>query len=263
MTHQRGERRTDRRPGRRAALVAVAVLGLLATALGLAGCGSSEPLVVVYGDSLMVESGGAVSFLLADDVDVDVQAYGGTATCDYAERIEAAARERHPALIVVQFNGNALTPCMRPDGVAPRWSRVEAEYRTDTEALIDAVAPTGVPLLFIGAPPPPLDRQVNDDVVSEVVAEQAALGRDVAFVDAGDALAGPDGGWSETLPCLPDEDAAAGCDDGRIVVRSADGYHFCPGTWDEADGSVGECPVWSSGAWRYGSRIADAISARV
>jgi hypothetical protein len=43
------------------------------------------------------------------------------------------------------------------------------------------------------------------------------------------------------------------CDpDGTVVVRG-DGVHFCP-----VEGPSSNCPVWSSGAVRFGMAIASA-----
>ena len=143
--------------------------------------------------------------------------------------------------------------------------RSEARYRHDARQLIDAVAPTGVPLLFVSAPPPPPygTPHTTNAVLSQVVASEAAQGRDVTWADAGQALAGPHGGWTKTLPCLPQEGAAQGCRNGSIVVRSSDGLHFCPGRWESRGLHHGRCSTYSSGALRYGSAIAAAVEKRL
>ena len=80
-------------------------------------------------------------------------------------------------------------------------------------------------------------------VVRERFAAVADRHDDVSFVDGREYLS-PDG-FSETLPCLDDEDEAKGCVDGQIVVRHPDGVH-----WDEpgADG-------YSAGSYRWAQAI--------
>jgi hypothetical protein len=56
------------------------------------------------------------------------------------------------------------------------------------------------------------------------------------------------------MPCLPEDQT---CEDGYVVVRSPDGIHFCPAAGSNPSMA---CPVWSSGAYRYGSAIAGSIA---
>jgi len=70
-------------------------------------------------------------------------------------------------------------------------------------------------------------------------------------VDAGAAVESADGSYTDRLPCTAlDMDCAA---DGTTVVRG-DGVHFCPVV------GVSPCPVWSSGAARFGMTIAAAAA---
>ncbi len=55
------------------------------------------------------------------------------------------------------------------------------------------------------------------------------------------------GRYSTTLPCLPHETSRHGCSGGRIVVRAPDHSHLCPTQRNFP------CPVYSSGALRYGA----------
>ena len=73
----------------------------------------------------------------------------------------------------------------------------------------------------------------------------------VSYVDAGRFVETPDGQYTDRLPCSEfDTDCAP---DGTTVVRG-DGVHFCPIV------DVAPCPVWSSGAFRFGSGIAAAAN---
>lgn len=85
----------------------------------------------------------------------------------------------------------------------------------------------------------------------------------MTYVDAGAAVL-DHGRWTDALPCLPDEPcsgiAGAVATDGPVnVVRAPDGNHFCPVAHDAVDGVVATCPVWSSGAYRYGTAMAEPV----
>ena len=77
----------------------------------------------------------------------------------------------------------------------------------------------------------------------------------VEYVDAGRAVVEGDR-FTATLPCLPSEGPAEGCVDGRIRVRALDGVHFCPVR--EGPGTD-HCPVYSSGAVRFGLAMAGPL----
>lgn len=67
-----------------------------------------------------------------------------------------------------------------------------------------------------------------------------------------------DGGrYAHTLPCLPGERCTGRDADGRpvAVVRSPHGVHFCP----VHTGRGGPCPVYSSGAVRFGRAMAAPV----
>jgi hypothetical protein len=73
----------------------------------------------------------------------------------------------------------------------------------------------------------------------------------VSYVDAGRFVETPDGRYTDRLPCTElDTDCAP---DGTTVVRG-DGVHFCPVV------DAVPCPVWSSGAVRFGLGIAAAAN---
>ena len=78
----------------------------------------------------------------------------------------------------------------------------------------------------------------------------AAMSR-VSYVDAGALVENADGRYIDRLPCLDlDPDCAP---DGTTMVRS-DGIHFCPVV------DTHPCPVWSSGATRFGLGIVAAVN---
>ena len=44
--------------------------------------------------------------------DVHTRTFGGTAPCDWLEEMRHDAGTLHPTIVVIEFSGNALTPCM-------------------------------------------------------------------------------------------------------------------------------------------------------
>jgi hypothetical protein len=211
------------------------VLGVLA-ALGVLGAlAACEPIkppppppqggVIMYGDSLLEASAPYVRST------TQLRGFGGTALCDWLENIATAAETERPDVIVVEFVGNNLTPCM--SGYTTT-AQISAKYAADAAELKERV---DVPILWVG---PPLFRSGPPPTWSLFDAEPR-------FVDAGRTVL-DNGAYTDTLPCLPDEGSAQGCENGRIAVRAADGAHF--GT---------SAPGYSSGARRFAEAIDAAV----
>jgi hypothetical protein len=184
----------------------------------------------MYGDSLL-ES--AAPYVRSTD---QVRAFGGTALCDWVDNMAAASVLEQPSVMVVEFVGNNLTPCMNgyetPDQVRAKYEADAAQLKQRVDAPILWVDPP----LFRNGPPP----------------TAGLFGSEPRFVDAGAALL-DDGDYTGTLTCLPDEGPSHGCDGNvQIAVRSPDGAHFCPN-------ARAPCDVYSSG----GRRFANAIDAAV
>ena len=206
------------------------------------------PTVVVYGDSLMVEAGTTFAAGMGGSgLTVTEHVFGGVALCDWLGRIPGDLAEITAEAVVLQFTGNNLTGCMAGVGDIP------AKYATDLETAFDLVATEVAPAaVFVLAAPP---SQVSDGVAFNAALEAVTTTRGGTWVpQTRDALTDA-GAFAWELPCLPDEPPERGCRaDGRIVVRSPDGSHFCP---------VKEpftChPVYSSGARRFGAATTDAV----
>ena len=181
--------------------------------------------VLVYGDSLIEQ---ATPYLQSTD---QVRAFGGTALCDWVDKMARAANVEQPSMMVVEFVGNDLTPCMQgyqtPD-------QVRAKYEADMARLKQLV---DAPILWVG---PPAFRDRAPAALGLYSSEQR-------FVDAGDAVLA-DGAYTDTLPCLADEGQIQGCVNGRIRVRASDGTHFATS---------------GSGYSAGGRRFADAIDSAI
>lgn len=216
------------------ALAALAVLGALTAfvSFGSSPTPAAAPPrrqgpVLMYGDSLL-ES--AARYVRSTD---QVRALGGTALCDWVDNMAKAAAVEQPSVMVVQFVGNNLTPCM--DGYDTP-GQVRAKYDADATALKQRV---DVPILWVGPPqfrngPPPT---------------KGLFDSERRFVDAGAAVL-DDGNYAATLPCLPDEGPGEGCTAGnRISVRAPDGAHF---------GTTGSS--YLAGARRFANAIDEAVN---
>jgi len=223
--------------------------------------------VLLYGDSLAWESRDAFTSALgrAGITDVITRTFGGTAICDWVPQMRVDQAALHPDAVVVEFSGNALTPCMKDaDGQALTGIAYSRKYMTDAQTVMDVFASDGSLVYFAGAPISRRAEAAHDATVATLdamyadVAASSPLGR---FVDAGAAVTAH-GGWTATLPCLGGEPCIGGRDASGTpvnVVRAPDGAHFCPAGHPAVGGVTGACPVWSSGAWRFGTAMADPI----
>lgn len=222
------------------ALAALAVFGVL-VACGQADSSSSPSSsssadrarrhgpVLMYGDSLL-ES--AKPYVQTTD---QVRAFGGTALCDWVDNMAKAASIEQPSVMVIEFVGNSLTPCMN-GYTTPQ--QIRAKYEADAQRLKERVS---VPMLWVG---PPLFRD-------QAPPTKGLFDSEPLFVDAG-ATVLQDGKFASMLPCLPDEGPSRGCGpDDRISVRAADGTHF----------GVSGGP-YLSGARRFANAIDEAVNDR-
>lgn len=205
--------------------------------------------IVLVGDSLAHEVSSVVQFLSAPRPLVP-KFWGGTAPCDWLDTDLEATRS---TVVVVSFTGNSLTPCMVDgEGAFVRGEALVERYRADLAELVASARAAGARVLLVGQP----YRDASFDADAEVdginaILRDLARQRFVSFVDAG-GFVEDDGAYTDRLPCAPIEPV---CDaDGTNIVRG-DGVHFCP-----VPGPSGECPVWSSGAFRFGMVIAYAAA---
>src|SRR6478735_1088574 len=267
-------------PRRRAWRRAAAWLPL-ALVVSLAACSSSShaastdttvgalqktypPQVALFGDSLSWEAESYYQALVqvTGETALAFDSHGGTAMCDWLSTMKEVAANDRPNAVQLQFSGNALTDCMKGyDAGTPSYYQ---KYRDDTLAAIEIFAPTGAHVYLIGAP---INREQSQsdpawDTLNKQYAEIAAADPSrVTYVDAGAAVEGPGHTYTETLPCVAVEPCT-----GRVVggepsnvVRAPDGGHFCPVVYGDENGEIGECPVYSSAAFRYAYTMYTAI----
>jgi hypothetical protein len=219
--------------------------------------------VVLYGDSLAIEAGPAFVEAMGQHsrAVVEVKAVPGSAPCDVLDSMRADASGpagARPAVVVLQFAGNNATPCVsESDGTPLRGAALAERYAADIEAAVELFAAADVRVVIAGLPPAPGLPGDATELIEE--AELSLVTRwagidigHVRYSPAGDTVAGADRAYESHLPCLDGEGEAEGCEGGEIVVRSPDRIHFCPEGLTERL----TCPVYSSGARRYGQEMA-------
>jgi hypothetical protein len=225
--------------------------------------GRSRPVVVFYGDSLGWEARNDLAFTLtAAGADVQTRTMGGTALCDFLPVMQQDAATLHPDAVVIEFSGNAMTPCMLGSRIAMAGLEPIDAYRVDAEEAL-RIFPTSR-VYFVGTPPgaPGKPGWFHGGLFNEMYREVAAAHASARYVDAGAAVL-DHGRFTMTLPCLAGEPCTGGTDSqGRAVnvVRAQDGHHFCPSQEPARPGQVLACPVWSSGAYRFALAIAQAVA---
>ena len=224
----------------------------------------TRPVVVLYGDSLAWEARHAFKGAFADRPGVQVveRTFGGTAICDWFDEIAADATTLKPGLVVIEFIGNSFTPCMSdPAGQFLTGAAVVDRYAVDLESVIATFEAIGAQVVLAGSPASRAEADhapPGGGALNALYQQVAAAHEGVRYADAGaDVL--NEGRWTRTLPCFAFEPCTGGVDAagmGVNVIRSPDGVHFCPASAEAVRGVTGDCPVWSSGAFRYGSALA-------
>jgi hypothetical protein len=221
--------------------------------------------VALWGDSLAWESRDAflAAFAGQTAVHAESRTLGGTAPCDWEQQmLEQAGRID---LAVLEFSGNSWTDCMRDPATGDflRDDALLAKYEHDITTIARTLTAAGTDVLLIGAPRPGDDSGSSRSriAVRQLYRVLATRLSGVTFADAGAAVLDR-GRFTKTLPCLPFEDGSLGCHDGRIQVRNADALHLCPFAGPAVDPFVGRCPLYSSGAYRFGNAMHDAVVAQ-
>jgi hypothetical protein len=206
--------------------------------------------LVLVGDSLAEATAPVIRYVTPGKAFV-TKFWGGTAPCDWIDDDLGATPT---TVVVITFTGNNLTPCMFDGTGAGLIDQALVDrYRADVGVLIDHARAAGAWVVLVGQPVrhPSFDADVEVDGINAVYRQFAASLDRVSYVDAGRFVETPEGGYTDRLPCTELDTDCAG--DGTTVVRG-DGVHFCPVV------DAVPCPVWSSGAVRFGLGIAAAAN---
>lgn len=247
-------------PSRNVALAGLVALSVLVGVVALVRQPPPRPdgRVILYGDSLSVEAAAAFQAEVerTTDTDVVVRAIPGTSPCDALDQMEQDLA-LDPTVVVIQFVGNNASPCIQGPGGEELTGRALADrFEADVRAATEMFATEGVRVVLVGGPPAPglpgdasLEiADAYDDIVNEWAGRDLGQAR---YADAAATVTGPDHSFVRRLPCRDDEGEDEGCEDGEVVVRSADRIHFCPVEHDEF-----ACPEPAPGARRFGEEMA-------
>ena len=137
---------------------AVILTALLSVLIGLgvapaAGAAESDgPMrVLVVGDSITQSAQVPIIVAIEDQgAEVRLLAWGGTAPCDWIGPVAETVAETDPDLVLIEFAGNDLTPCIAD---TPRESAGFLDrYRTDSQALTDAAGAGGAVVRWSSVP---------------------------------------------------------------------------------------------------------------
>jgi hypothetical protein len=220
--------------------------------------------VVLYGDSLAVEAQEAFRLAVSGDgrAEVLVRIFGGTAICDFFETMRADLAAVAPDVVVMEFSGNSVTPCVNHEPISGEL--FDQRYAADAASVMELYQPLGIPVYWIGTPvprdptpAPTVDRARLRTMYSELPDRYPGA----HYVDAAQSVL-REGAYTEALPCLFFEPCESFADpvtgEPANRVRSPDGIHFCPVALT-GDAAGGGCPVWSSGAWRFGQAMAEPV----
>jgi hypothetical protein len=243
---------------RAARAVVIALAALLLTPAAAGATDGRRPRVTIYGDSLTVEAGPYLEQAARrQHVDLTVEAYPGTAPCDYVPVLAADLASRPPDVAVFAFSGNSFVTCMLdPAGQPLTGDASLAKYRTDVATAVADAARAKRPIV-LASPPIARGREAQWLQLDTYYRELAATQPGAHYLDAGSHIA-PHGRFALEQPCLRAETAmratASVCRStrSRITVRSTDGLHFCGRP--PAPAPL-RCPGYASGARRYADNL--------
>ncbi len=247
--------------------LAVVLLGAQATlpASAAASAPRAQLRVELWGDSLSAQAGDYFGYMLAatGKAIARERVFGGTALCDWLSDMRAETNPAnkagfHPQVAVLQFSGNAFTPCMQ-DGAGASYSgqALVDKYAADAAVAVGIFSKYKIPVYFASSP--------MSSAQSKLYTDQTPLGTMYAglpakfpaahlvrFIDAASPLEWH-GKFSATLPCARWEKCTGRWPDGTrtVIVRQSDGVHFCPVAEIAIKGVLPRCPAPSPGAERF------------
>jgi len=237
---------------------------LLALAASVSACGGSSHSgkwrVVMYGDSLSVESGPHVARALRSSQQAIFinRSVSGTAPCDWRDSISHDLTAKNVQFAIIEIYGNNASRCQLKiaGGYRPRTDSSDywRMYRNDIKDTL-ALFPASVKVMLVAAPAASVDRITGHSHKARMLAMMKTFAdhRDNTFVvDAGLRVEEPAGHFARITPCAHPGPCPNHPSRGLAVVRSHDGLHFCPQIVFAKTELLKHCPVISYGAWRFG-----------
>lgn len=251
------------------------IIALAAIAAGtIAATGACDPApkpyAAVWGDSLMVQTSNALAFGLHNDGydHTNINAFGGVGPCDWWPSIQQAIKSNpKPTIAVLEFAGNNYTSCV---GIGKTGAALDGQYEHDLAIEVSSLTKAGIRTYVLSTPTLRGDAHLaHPDMSSPALMDAERAATTIGgghWLDSAGQQSSPvenaNGSFIEVAPCLSWETGSncgtAGA--GFNTVRAPDGIHFCPGQSGGANGTVpNDCPVYDSGATRYGLYTALAI----
>ncbi len=184
--------------------------------------------VAVIGDSLIYESQDQIGFWMSmANIDVQFVTLGGLAPCDFIEVGEQVANDFKPDVVILNFTGNSLSPCM--DAAVPMSAQYLDSYRSDAAALTALFADTGSRVWWTESLPHK-DR-FNKRVAKALDKIYASTPGIAGIIPVKEYFTTKRGRYSKRVPC---RFAWERCRRGRVRVRAADGAHLGDGPKNQA-----------------------------
>jgi hypothetical protein len=220
--------------------------------------------IALFGDSLAED---ASSFFQAGltahgRAQVELQTLPGTAICDWFKAMTHVVGRMRPDAVVVEFSGNNLTPCVQNSAKQPLvGAALLARYQADAIKATQILIRHGATVYWAGAPADRSDTlSAQAAAVRSIYEQLPARFPQVHFVPAGTVVLLDGTTYTDYLPCLPNEPCTGPTIGGKRTnrVRAPDGVHFCPVVVTGRHA----CPVWSSGAFRFGTAMAAPVIAQ-
>ena len=248
------------------ALIALTCGGVTAFLL-FRDSGSKLPEVILYGDSLSVESGRYVeaSLLRAGKVEFVNRAVAGSAPCDWIPRATTDA-SKNPAAVIVETYGNNVSPCQLTkagnryrSGGRAYWAQYQTDLRRFAKMFSNSTA-----VVLTAAPAAYNDISKDGPHKARMLKAMRSAMRGISnasVIDAGREVELPGGKYTRILPCIKGEKCANKPAPRMTYVRAEDGIHFCPPVLHATIKLLEKCPVRASGAWRFGRAQAAPVIA--
>lgn len=164
-----------------------------------------------------------------------------------------------PQVVTLETAGNALRQCMsdRNGGTAPligstEWANL---YRQDLNEFFSTATTAGSKVVFVK--PPSMAATWYNSAINQLITiatEEAGKFHGVSVSGVPRNAVTSSGKFTFKKACLATETSALGCGiDGKIIVRSSDGLHFCPSGLNAS--LPNGCSIYSSGAYRWGKSL--------
>jgi hypothetical protein len=152
------------------------LLAAVLAAFGLVACTPTPPplRVELWGDSISAQASSYFNYFVGVNGKAvgRTHAFGGAALCDWfadmrAETDPANPAAFHPQAVVIQFSGDAFTPCMKDANGRPLSGQaVINKYASDAAKVIAYFTSRHTPVYFVSTPISVYDALVSRERVS-------------------------------------------------------------------------------------------------